>query len=213
MLYDLVKKDFLLAKKYLIVMLIAAFAIPIFITSKIGSNSGGFLNFFITVIYIEYMLLSTVSLNEHKYKGAGLLSTTPYTRDTLVKAKYLFILMIFLFCYIIYTITSIFTTIPVLTINTIGISFLLITALFGVIIPIQYQFGYEKTKYIGAVFICISPFVFPKLLDFIKSNNISLQSIFPFSKLFVDLFIYFISLVIGYISMIISTYIYSKKNL
>lgn len=213
MLYNLVKKDFLIAKKYLIVMLIAAFAIPIFITSKMGSISGGFLSFFITVLYIEYMLVSTVSLNEDKYKGAGLLSTTPYTRDTLVKAKYLFILMVFLFCYIIYTITGIFTSIPMLNINTLGISLLLMTVFFGVIIPIQYQFGYEKTKYIGAVFIFISPFVFPKLIDFIKVNNISIQSIFPFSKLFLDLFIYFVALVIGYISMIISTYIYSKKNL
>jgi ABC-2 type transport system permease protein len=91
MLFNLVKKDFILAKKYLLLLIAIAVVVQIFITIKVNFSSGGFLGFFITVLYFEFMLFNTVSMLEDKYKGSALLCTTPYTRNTLVKAKYLFI--------------------------------------------------------------------------------------------------------------------------
>ncbi|WBW95782.1 ABC-2 transporter permease [Oceanirhabdus sp. W0125-5] len=215
MLLNLVKKDFVLAKKYLLVSFIFTVGIPLFITTKINFNTGGFLEFFITVIYIEYMLFNTVSMSEDKYKGSALLCTTPYTRNRLVKAKYLFILVIFLSIYIIYTITAILAPLSIanLSIVTVG-RVLLITSIFwGILIPIQYQFGYEKTKYIGFCFIFISPFVVPYIITCLQSNNISLNLTLPFPQILQDLLPYLIALVFGYISMLISIHIYSKKNL
>lgn len=220
MLFSLVKKDFILAKKYLIFMLIFAGAGPIFIITKlgpsgIGSSGSGFLGFLLTVLYMEYILFGTVSILEDKYKGSALLCTTPYTRNALVKAKYLFILVIFICSYIIYTITAFLVPIRMDRLNffTLGISLLIITIYFGIIIPLQYKFGYEKTKYISFTIIFISPFVVPNIVKWLHSNNISLQITIPFPQVIQNLIPCVIALIIGFISMTLSIHIYSKKNL
>lgn len=75
MLFHLVKKDFLLAKKHLAFMLGVAFVLPVFISSKLPV-SGSFLAFFISWLYFVYLLFNTVSMIEYKYKGAALLCAT-----------------------------------------------------------------------------------------------------------------------------------------
>lgn len=211
MLFNLVKKDLILAKKYLIIMIIFAIGAPVFIETKTNFISGGFLGFLITALWIQYMLFNAVSMSEDKSKGSVLLCATPYTRKTLVKAKYLFILVIFACTCILYAVTSLYAPIdiPMLNISTSGISLLIIMTFFGIIIPLQYQFGYEKTKNISMLFVFISPFVFPKIVMLLKSSNISFQNMI-FSS---NLFSYFLTLVIGFLSMIISIHIYSKKSL
>ncbi|MCM1990784.1 ABC-2 transporter permease [Oceanirhabdus seepicola] len=215
MLLSLVKKDFILVKKYLLILLIFAVGAPIFITTKINFSSGGFLEFFITVIFIEYMLFNTVSISEDKYKASALLCSTPYTRNRLVKAKYLFILVIFVCIYIIYTITSFIVPIGIerLNIVTLGRALLIITIFWGIIIPIQYQFGYEKTKYIGFTFIFLSPFVVPIIIHWLQSKNINFQITLPFPQIIQDLIPCLLALLIGFTSMFVSINIYSKKNL
>ena len=72
MLLRLVKKDFQLAKKYWIIMLIAAIVLPVFIHTKIPNISGAeFLSFFLSTLYIVFLLFSTVSLMEDKYRGGS----------------------------------------------------------------------------------------------------------------------------------------------
>lgn len=214
-MFNLVKKDLLLAKNYLIYMMFLAIGGPLFIEMKIGSVGGGFLGFLISVLFVEYMLFSTVSIKEDKYKGSALLCATPYTRSALVKAKYLFILVIFICCYIIYTITASLAPVhlEMLNVFTIGVSFLILTAYLGVVIPAQYQFGYEKIKYISFFIIFIVPFVFPGIVKWWHSNNNYHQITFPFPQIIQDLTPGILALVIGFISMLISINIYSKKEL
>ena len=90
MLLHLVKKDFLLSKKYWIVLLVAAILLPVFIQTKLVSG-GEFLSFSLSTLYIVFLLFSTVSMMEDKYKGAALLCTTPYTRNALVKLYWLWL--------------------------------------------------------------------------------------------------------------------------
>lgn len=215
MLLNLVKKDLLLAKNYLIFMILLAIGGPIFIEMKIGSMSGGFISFFIIVLFVEYMLFSTVSLAEDKYKGASLLCATPYTRNALVKARYLFVLLIFICCYIIYTMTAVLAPVhlEMLNISAFGVSFLFLTIYFGVVIPAQYRFGYEKIKYISFFIIFLSPFILPGIAEWWHSNNISLQITFPYPQIIQDLVPSAIALVIGFVSMLISINIYSRKDL
>jgi len=196
-------------------MLIFAIGAPIFIEIKTGSMSGGFLGFFITVLFVLYMLFNTVSMSEDKYKGSALLCATPYTRNALVKAKYLFILVIFLCCYIIYTITAFLlpTHIMMLDIFALGISFLIVAVYLGIIIPLQYRFGYEKIRYISFFILFIPPFVFPGILKYLQSNNINLHLILPWPQVIQDFLPILLALVIGFVSMIISMCIYSKKDL
>lgn len=211
MLFNLVKKDLILAKKYLIIMFFFAIGAPIFIEIKTDFIGGGFMGFFLTALFTQYMLFNTVSIAEDKSKGSALLCTTPYTRNTLVQAKYLFILVIFIFNCVIYTITSFLAPVnmPMLNLSTVGISLLIIVIYFGIFIPLQYQFGYEKTKYIASFLIFISPFVFPYIVMFLQSKNINLDISLPFGSLF----LYLIALIIGIVSMIISTQIYCQKDL
>lgn len=215
MLFNLVKKDFILAKKYWLFLIILAIGIPIFITAKINFKSGGFLGFFIMVIYIEYMLFGTVSMTEDKYKGSALLCTTPYTRKSLVKSKYILILVIFVFAYIIYTIMTFVSPLGIerLNIFTLGMSLLIISILFGAVIPIQCKFGYEKTRYIFFGFIFVSTFLVPIIIKQLTSQNISFKIVLHFPTIIQNLLVFLLALIISFVSMNLSIKIYSKKNL
>jgi hypothetical protein len=210
MLINLVKKDLLLAKKYLIIMFIFAIAAPIYVQLNSG---GGLASFFVTVIMVQYMLVNTVSFAEDKSKGSVLLCTTPYTRDYLVKARYLFILLVFACCYIIYTLTAFISPIhlEMLGIHALGISFLATAICFGLMLPFQYRFGYKTTRYIFFFIIFISLFTFPALAKSVHINTI-FQITVPFSQGIQDILPWIIALVIGYISMLVSLHIYSHKD-
>lgn len=215
MLFNLVKKDLILTKKYLLFMLIFAIGAPIFIhrTTSI-LNDGGFLSFFLTAFMTQYILYSQVSMSEAKYKGAALLCATPYTRNALVKAKYLFLLVIFVCCYIIYTTTAVLAPIDMkmLNIAILGISLLITTIFFGIMLPVQYHFGYEKTIFIFQFLFMIPFFLFPTVAKFWISSNISFQTP-SFPPIIQALFPSFLALAIGFVSMLVSIHIYSKKNL
>jgi len=213
MLFNLVLKDFILAKKYIVFIIIIAIAVPIYITASEVSNNGGFSGFFITALYLEHFLFATVSVAEEKYKGAALLCTTPYTRNTLVKAKYISGLAIFICAYIIYTITAFVVPMGIekLNIFAFGSSLLIITIIWGFIIPTQYKFGYEKTKYISIIFIFTSIIAVPNILKWLNSKDISFQVAIP--QIIQNLTPFVFALGIGFISMILSIQIYSKKDL
>ncbi len=215
MLFSLVKKDFILGKNYLLILLVFAIVGPIYMTTAIKFSSGGFMNFFPTALLIEFMLIGTVSMAEDKYKGATLLCTTPYTRNSLVKARYIFILIIFFCNYIIYTITAFIAPIgiPKLNVFTFGISLLFLIVFFGIGMTIEYKFGYEKTKYVSMCVIMLIFFVVPSIAKWLISNNIGFKISIPFSTIIQNLFPYVLALVIGVISMNLSIRIYSKKNL
>ena len=213
MLFNLVLKDFVLAKKCLVLLVIIAVGAPIFVTATVKFSSGGFLEFIIAAFYMEHMLLGTVAVAEEKYKGSALLCTTPYTRNTLVKAKYIFSLVIFICTYIIYTITTFVVPIGIdrLNIFTFGMSLLFITIIWGIIIPTQYKFGYEKSKYISIAVFFISIFTLPNLIKRLVSESSRIQILFP--QVVQNMLPFFLALFIGLISMIISIRIYSKKDL
>lgn len=217
MLFNLVRKDLILTKKYLIIMLIITIAAPIFIQSRNNLNDGGFLSFFLSTFMVQYMLFNVVSMSEAKYKGSALLCATPYTRNALVKAEYLFLFVIFVSCYMIYTMTAFLAPINInmkmLSVSVIGITLLITTIFFGTILPVQYQFGYEKTTFIFRIIFMIPFFVLPAMINFLKSTNISFQRIPSFPPIIQALSPSFLALVIGFVSMIMSIHIYSKKNL
>lgn len=210
MMLNLVKKDFILAKKYWVVVFLISIVVPTFIESRTNFVSGGFYGFFITVLYNIFMLFNTVSMLEDKYKGTALLCATSYTRSELVKAKYIFVLLIFLCTYIIYMSTTVIVpSLPILNTSALGASFLIISIFFGIIIPLQYKMGYEETKYISMAVVFLSNFVLPVILKFLYSHKINLQIMIPFGKLLP----YVVAVIIGFISMTLSIHIFSKKNL
>ena len=216
MLFHLVKKDLLLTKKYLLFMMIFAFVAPFIISAKLGLSNDGFVSLLITVLFTEYILFNSVSMLEDKSKGAALLSTTPYKRDGVIKAKYLLVLIIFLGCLILYALATylgIWVDLQKLSIAQIGTIMLILSVFFGILIPVQVKFGYEKTKFIGFLIVFLTPFVMPHIIKWMENSNIRFDGIVLVSQHILAWIPIIISFIISYISMKISINIYANKDL
>ncbi len=178
MLFHLVKKDLILAKKYILFMLVFAVVGPIFIYTKLGFSNGSFVSFLITLLFIEYILFNTISLQEDKYKGLALLCTTPHKRKGVIIAKYLLLLVIFIVSFLLYNLAAAIGASSGLTgldAFSVGIALLVISIFFGILIPVQTKFGYEKTKYIFFIIIFLTPFMMPSVIEWYQSSNFSLS--------------------------------------
>lgn len=212
MLISLVKKDILLVKKYMLVMMIITIAIPIFIMWR-APEFLGTLTFLVSTIFAEFMLYQYVSMTELKYpKADALLCATPYPRRSIVIARYIFLLLIFAYCLLAYSIASlILPEIKSLSFSNVLTVMLISTILFGVYAPIQYKLGYEKTKYFFSIVIVATPFLLPTLSKLRISPYLSWLSSMP-PLVWIFIMIAMIILVLS-VSMIISIKIYEKKEL
>ncbi|SDZ09449.1 ABC-2 family transporter protein [Evansella caseinilytica] len=218
MLFNLVKKDFLLAKKYILAMVLFAVAGPIFIYSKLGISGGSFISFLITLLFVEYILFNMVAMTEDKYKGAALLCTTPYTRNGVVKAKFLFILVLFICCFLLYNLATVIvgsSGLERLSMSDAGTALLIVAVFFGILIPFQFYFGYEKTKYISFFVIFLTPFILPGLIQLYQELDLAspVQMLSSQPRFVSDWLPFIAAFLIGIISMHVSVKIYSEKNL
>ena len=86
MLLHLVKKDLLISKRYVIIMLLLTFALPVFIL-LLEPSVPGVLPFIYAVIFGEVLLLQAIAPEEEKHpKAVALLCAGPYKRETFVLA-------------------------------------------------------------------------------------------------------------------------------
>lgn len=214
MILSLIKKDFLLVKKYLLPFIIFAIVAPIFINANSTVNIG-ILSFFMTAIVLEYVLNSMIWQLEDKYKGSVLLCATPYTRKALVEAKYLLVFVIFICNCIIYAITAFIVPVNVTKINIseIGISLLIVAVFFDITIPALYKFGFIKLRNILFIIVFIVPIAGGYIAKGVQSNNINFQYIASLPKIVQNLGPYVLTLIITLISMALSIRIYSRKDL
>lgn len=211
MLFNLIKKDILIVKKYVLIMLVAAVLIPPFMLWRAPEYTG-VLGFMLSVIFCVFMLLQYVSLKEYQFqKAATLLCATPFSRNMIVLSKYIFCIAIFVFCCIIYAIETL--VIPGLgTIDmTLFLLMLLVTSVFiGVYLPVQYKLGYEKTKFAFVAVIVASPFILPQLM---KMDNVNLNFLSMFSPLLVCGSVLLLSCIVLMVSVILSVKFYGKTDL
>lgn len=214
MLLSLVKKDFLLIKKYLLIFIVFAIGQSIIININSTINTAT-LGFFMLVIVIEYVLNSVVWQLEDKYKGSILLCTTPYTRKALVEEKYLFAFVTFICNCIIYVVTSFVVPVNMIKINIfeIGICLLVIAAFFDITIPALYKFGFVKLRNTIVIVVCTLPIVGGYVVKWLQSSNINFNYIISLPKIVLNLAPYVLTLIITLISMYLSINIYSKKDL
>ncbi|MFD0713111.1 ABC-2 transporter permease [Paenibacillus sp. GCM10027626] len=180
MLLNLIRKDFLLIKKYIPIMFIIAVVVPFYLNTRAAGTfmEGSFFNFFLTTLYIQYLMFNSVSLAEYKNKGNALLCALPYTRKAFITSKYCFLLIIFIGCLLIYSAVTLLVLgqTAMLSIAQIVLSFSLLSFVFSLLIPAQIHFGYEKSKFIFAVFIVATPFVMPQIIKLLQQNNASMPA-------------------------------------
>lgn len=172
-MFYLIKKDFLMVKRYLPLTLILAFAIPLFMWWKVPMIMG-LTSFMITVIFTVYVPLQSVSLAEDRYpKVTALLCTTPYQRSTIIKARYVFLLILFIFCYLAYTILSLFIPgIEMISASNGLISLMVFSMILGAYLPLQYKLGFEKTRYALMIVLFASSFGLPSAVKAIAKTDV-----------------------------------------
>lgn len=148
----LIKKDFMLLKKYVLFIIVIVFALPAALASK--SNEVNIvqltLAFSFEVIYSEFLICRYLAMKEYQYpKTASFLCTLPYTRNMQVASKYLIYFIVFVFCCAAYWIDTLFVPNLIKLSSELVIPVLFAASiLYSVYMPVQYQFGYDKSKLI-----------------------------------------------------------------
>lgn len=181
MLFHLIKKDILIVKKYVLIMVLAAAAIPPFMLWRAPEYTG-VLGFILSVIFSVFMLLQYVSLKEYQFpKAAALLCATPFSRKMIVLSKYIFCIAMYTACCVIFGMETLFIPgLGAFNVKLCMLMFLAVSVFIGIYLPVQYKLGYEKTKFVFAVVIMASPFLLPLLLK-MESINLDIFSRFsPF---------------------------------
>ena len=211
MLLHLVKKDFLIAKKYVLLVLVMAVGIPLFIIWRIPQFSQT-VGFALSITFSEFMFFQYILLKENQYsKASALLCSAPYKRRSLVQSKYIMFAFVFIYCTLVFWIEN--QLIPQaggFDVTTILVVLLVSSAFYGLYMPVQYKLGYEKTKFFFIIIIVGSPYVLPALKVY---TNLNVDFLYGYPSYLVNISLLLISLCILLISMFISVKVYSKKEL
>ena len=102
MLYHLIKKDFILVKKYLPMMIGIPALIPLYVgTRPIGGAA--LIGFTLSSVYTLFMTVQYIFLKESQSpKALSLLCAAPYPRWLLVGAKYCLVPILHLACCLVF---------------------------------------------------------------------------------------------------------------
>lgn len=176
-MFHLVKKDILIIKKYVFPMMVIAIAIPLFLAWN-TPEFAPFLGFVLSAAFTELLTCQYICGKEHQYsKASALLCTTPYPRNSLVASKYILFGFVYIYCCGVYWLESMF--IPQLgtfNVELVLIVFVMTSIIYGIYMPVQYKFGYDKTKILFTVVFVATPFLLSRLTSF-NDSIISLSLI------------------------------------
>ena len=157
----LIKKDVMLLKKYVPFIIVILFALPVALAAKSSEVNAAqtTLAFAFEVIYSEFLICRYLAMKEYQYpKAASFLCTLPYTRNMQVASKYLIYLIVFVFCCVAYWVDTLF--VPNLAKLNSGLIIPVLFAasvLYSIYMPVQYQFGYDKSKLIFMFLMIVFP--------------------------------------------------------
>ena len=206
MLFALLKKDFLIVKKYVLIMLVVIALIPPVMRWRTPEFTGVF-GFILSVIFGVFILLQYVSLKEYQFpKAVTLLCATPFSRKAIVSSKYIFCMAIYAICCIVFELETLFMPeLGTSDIKLFAFMFLIVSVFIGIYLPIQY-----KTKFAFGVIIMASPFILPLLM---RAGSLNLNFLSMFSPYLVYGGIVLIGFAILAISASLSIKIYDKADL
>ncbi len=157
----LIKKDFMLLKKYALFIIVILFALPAALAAKSSEVNlvQSTLAFAFEVIYSEFLICRYLAMKEYQYpKAASFLCTLPYTRNMQIASKYLIYFIVFVFCCGAYWIDTLFVP-NLVKLNSELIIPVLFAAsvVYSIYMPVQYQFGYDKSKLIFTFLLIAFP--------------------------------------------------------
>lgn len=212
MLFQLVKKDFLLVRKYVLIMLIFCIFVPQFLILRLPEYAG-IMGFVLITIYSVFMLLQYVSLKETQFpKASAFLCALPYPRKAVVLSRYIFSLIIYLVCCLFFWIeTLVFPQLGTLGFTMPVMLFLVISLILSIYLPVHYKLGSEKTKIFFIIVIMTSSFVFPQIVKIAGSINLSFLDMLNPAIFLGGVILFSISILV--VSATISMQIYKKADL
>ena len=164
MILQLLKKDCIIAKNYVAAVILIGVGLPVLLVWKQPQMLEVFaLPGAVFISSVAFNL--AVSEKENMYpKATALLCATPYNREKLVEEKYLLYFLIYLYCCVVFRIEM--QVIPQLSavdfVRSVVVVFWIQVICMGIFLPIQYRFGYEKTKSFQ-VLICFEGLAWVKL--------------------------------------------------
>lgn len=217
--FSLVKKDFMLIKKTVAVIMLVVVGFPIFFAfqfeAKEAFESMGAVVFGALAFMCTFMIYHSISLEELKYNGPYCLVATPYSRKKIVIGKYCTLLAAYIMVCIGYLISSIVSPIeiPRIGFDTISIIFLGLSIFFGTYLPMVFKLGYTRVQSIGGLVIFLTPFIMPQIRKVIDSRSISFGLLEALSTTQVSVIALMLGILISAFSSMKSISIFEKKDL
>lgn len=208
---NLLKKDCLIVKNNLLLMMGFTIFFSVFLVLRTPSLAGAPL-FIMLSIFIPMLTTSFISQAEYKaYKVMPLLCASPYSRTAMVISRYLFLYLIFFYCCIVYFVVMLILQMKQIQFSSVLTSFLILSILYGICEPLEYQIGFEKIQYLFIMLIMVIPFgtVFILKLDLL--SKIHITNLPPNFILYILMAAAVI--VINAISITISSRIFARREL
>jgi hypothetical protein len=165
MLYHLIKKDFILVKKYLPMMIGIPALIPLYVgTRPIGGAA--LIGFTLSSVYTLFMTVQYIFLKESQSpKALSLLCAAPYPRWLLVGAKYCLVPILHLACCLVFLAESLMVPgLAALPMQAYASVLFADSLFFSIYMPLQYKLGFERVKLLLLLPIIAMSWLFPLLV-------------------------------------------------
>lgn len=208
----LFKKEFLLIKRNILWISAILAVLPIFITfsNDLKSIEGiglVYVGVFITILCVQYL-----SLADYQFpKGETLLVTLPYSKKQMIFARYSFCLSLPLIITLLFALeTALISDTKLLRLDALIILISIVSLFLAFYLPVQYRYGYEKTRFIFLVSILVLTMGSNVALSHIDKAMI--QKLAGLSTMQFMFGLLGISAILLCLSMIVSIKIYENKD-
>ena len=212
MLIPLIKKDLMIVKGYSLGVIAIAIGLPLLLAWR-QPQMGSLISLLMAVLISSVAFNLAISEKENKYpKATALLSSTPYTKGKVIISKYTLYFIIYVVCCTAYWVEM--QLVPELKLDNFSqaaaLVFLIQAVGMGIFLPIQYKFGYEKTK-----FVCFLLLLSPIIIDIAKRINFPSKviSLIQSNSAIAVAILCGCGILIWLVSFAISNKIFAKKDL
>ena len=175
-LINLVIKDFLLIKKYNMIMLLFTIVVPIFISYNTPEfQDNGMILYVLLSLMLTFMTYHMIAMEEMKQKGMIYVQSTPMSNGFIGLSKFVVVFIWFLIISISYVILSKIdvTKVGAIKLKEILLTCILINVFYSIYIPLTFKLGYVKLQMVSAGIIFLSPLVTGLFLQKL-SNGVSI---------------------------------------
>jgi hypothetical protein len=167
-IYNLIKKDFILIRNNILIMLLVLG----FASIPVAKNTPGSLLYGVIIFMLTFMIYHMISMEEMKQKGHIYLATTPLSNKNIGIAKSFIITISFIIITISYIVLSAinFTKLGRIGIEDVVLAFFTIEIFFAIYIPLTFKLGYIRLQMLSTVTIFLTPIIISfilKRIDFI----------------------------------------------